>query len=226
MSLISTADPAAGTSSSRSVSAFVALAKSGASGTFDEVYQVEGPNRGTIEIAQLVPQRPFNAGSGRWSFVYQTQTGISSQWIEEGSTSWDCWHFAGVTAWTCSGPGHFELSNGFIGSVEPYIPGLVLGEVTQLQQAGQLKPDPVKSIAFYGSKSTAFGRLRCLRVEATGVGTVTICLDHRGVLVTQRGGSRWRSITLLRYRSGVPNSAFVLKGKSTSSGQNFAAVPS
>jgi hypothetical protein len=223
--LISASVPAGATVRPPSTSSFVALAKVGASGKFDEVYQVEGPSRGTIEVSQVAPQQAFNAGSGRWSFVFRSATGISTQWIEMGSSSWDCWHKPGVTKWACSGPGHFQLSNGFILSVEPYIPGLILGEMTQLQQSSKIKPDPVKNIAFYSSKSSRFGPLRCVRVNAMGYGRVTSCLDRHGVLVTQQGGSYWSKITLLNYRSGVPGSAFRLKGMSTSSGSNFAVPP-
>ena len=222
---ISTAEPTAGAAPSRSVSTFVSLARAGASGRFDELYRVEGPGNGIVEIAQEAPQRSFNAGSGRWSFVYKTQAGISSQWIQKGSASWDCWHGAGVTSWTCSGPGRFHQSNGFFLSVEPYIPGLVLGQVTNLIQAGQVKPDPVKSIAFFDSKSAGFGPLRCVKVDAIALGSVTSCLDRQGVLVALQGDSYWTKITLLKYRSGVPTSAFRLKGVSTSSGRNFTTVP-
>ncbi|HEX3794333.1 MAG TPA: hypothetical protein VHV57_07520 [Acidimicrobiales bacterium] len=217
---------AAGSATPRSIAHFVSLATAGASGRFDEVYHVEGPSQGTIEIAQIVPERGFNAGSGKWSFLYLTKSGISSQWIQMGSKSWDCWHKAEVTTWTCSGPGRFHESNGFIQSVEPFLPGLVIGEVTDLNQASQAKPDPVKHIKFFGTESASFGPLRCVKVDATGFGLVTSCLDHRGVLVTQEGGSYWTKISLLKYGSRVPDGAFELKGVSTSSGQTFSGIPS
>jgi hypothetical protein len=223
--LISATAAAGGAARPQSTPSFVALAKVGASGKFDEAYQVEGPGNGIVEIAQEELQQPFNAGTGQWSFVYQTPTGTSSQWIEKGSSSWDCWHQSGVTTWTCSGPGHFQQSNGFILSVEPYIPGLVLDEMSQLQQSSKIKPDPVKSIGFYSSKSTRFGPLRCERVDAMGYGRVTSCLDRHGVLVTQQGGSYWSKITLLKYRSGIPGSAFRLMGANTSPGSSFVVPP-
>ncbi|MGO8862441.1 MAG: hypothetical protein ACLQRH_17010 [Acidimicrobiales bacterium] len=53
------------------------------------------------------------------------------------------------------------------------------------------------------------------------VDETTSCLDHAGVMVSQQGGSYWTTITLVRYGSTVPSSAFILKGKSTSSGRKF-----
>jgi hypothetical protein len=87
--------------------------------------------------------------------VYQAQAGISSQWIEKGSMSWDCWRTADVATWTCSGPGHFEDANGFGLSIEPYIPGVVLGEVEELQQALKIKPSPVKGTSLFGLSRTS-----------------------------------------------------------------------
>jgi hypothetical protein len=98
--------------------------------------------------------------------------------------------------------------------------------MANLQHATQVKPDPVRSIAFFGSKSATFGPLRCVKVEAIGIGTAKACLDQRGVLVTEKGSSDWPEITLLKYRSGVNDSAFRLNGTSTSFGHNFAATPS
>jgi hypothetical protein len=221
--------PAVGATSHESVSTFIAMEKAGVAGSFDEVYQVAvGPSTGTVEVAQEAARgvRPFVTGPGRWSFVFQAQTGISSQWIEKGSTAWDCWHFSGVTTWTCSGPGQFQESNGFALSVEPYIPGLVLTQAQQLQDGLKMRPSPVKQISFFESNSARFGPLRCLKVDALGLSSpFSSCFDHRGILVTEHGDSFWSSTTLLRYRSVVPKSPFQLKGKSESSGHGFVTVP-
>ncbi len=211
-------------------SSFIALTESAISGSFEEIYSVAGPPRsGTVEVAQDAARgvRPFITGPGMWSFVYQTKSGISSQWIEKGPTVWDCWHFSGVTTWTCSGPGSFRAANGVIESVAPYIPGLVLTELQQLQEGLKAKPPLVKHVSFFDSKSAHFGPLRCLRANAVSVGTVSACFDRHGILVTQHGDLPfWTSITLLRFRSAVPHSAFQLLGPSRSSGSSFTAAPS
>lgn len=221
--------PSASAASNGSLSTLGDLALAGVSGSFDEVYQVVGPGgSGTVEVAQKASpgHRPFVTGSGEWSFVYQTNLGISSQWIEKGSMSWDCWHPANVASWKCSGPGHFEDTNGFFLAIEPYIPGMVLDDVEELQQALKTKPSPVKGISLFGSNSTSFGPLRCVKVAAVGLGSpISSCFDGHGILVTQQGGSYLTTITLARYRSTVPRSAFQLKGTSKSSGRNFQTVP-
>lgn len=219
----------AGALTGASTSKLASLAKAGVSGSFHEVYRVVGPVNGTVEVTRQAARgrRPYVTGPGKWSFVFRASTGISSQWIEEGSRAWDCWHFSGVVQWTCSGPGTYETANGFILSVEPYIPGVVLTEVEALQEALKTKPTPVKHLSLFGSTSAHFGPLQCLKVEAVGIGNITWCFDRHGVLVTQRGGSSsyWTSVTLLEYQSAVPHSAFQLLGPSTSSGPNFTTVP-
>jgi hypothetical protein len=205
------------------------LALAGVSGSFDEVYQVVGAGgSGTVEVAQKARpgHRPFVTGSGEWSFVYQTHTGFSFQWIEKGSESWNCWRRTDAATWTCSGPGHFEASNGFFLAIQPYIPGVVLDDVEELQQALKTKPSPVKGISLFGSNSTSFGPLRCVKVAAVGLGLpISSCFDVHGILVTQQGGSYWTTVTLARYGSTVLRSAFQLKGTSKSSGRNFELGP-
>jgi hypothetical protein len=225
MSVATTPDAAA--SSSGSVSAFIALAKVGASGTFDEEYQLSGPNGGTVEVAQEAARggHPYITGSGQWSFVFLASSGTSWQWIEKGYSAWDCWHFSGVTTWTCSGPGTFRYVNGFLGSIAPYVPGIVQDEVGQLQEALSTKPPLVHHVIAYTAKSTRFGSLRCVRATAPGYGTVHACVDRHGVLVSQQGGSMWNDIALVRRTSVVRNSSFTSLGASTSSGANFSPVP-
>lgn len=212
---------AASPPSHETINAFVALARLGVSGTFSAVYAVSqgslaGSLAGTVEVAQEASprQRPFTTGPGKWSFLYQSSAGYTLQWIERGPRAWDCRRAAGVTAWTCSGPGQFQPSNGFFLAVTPFIPGVVLGDINEL--TGGLKAHGVKGIQFFASMSARFGSLQCMKVDGT-----SSCLDHAGVLVSQQGGSYWTTITLLRRSSAVPSSAFVLNGKSTSSGRKF-----
>ena len=154
------------------------------------------------------------------------QSGISSQWIEKGSMSWDCVRRPEETTWSCSGPGHYEEAKGFFLSTEPYIPGVVLSETNEPQRALKTKPSPVKGTSVFESTSATFGPLRCVRVdESTQGSSISTCFDRRGILVTQQGGSCWTAITLVRYRSTVPHSAFQLKGTSRSSGRNFSLPP-
>jgi hypothetical protein len=116
--------------------------------------------------------------------------------------------------WTCSGPGSFEPSNGFFLSIIPYIPGVVLDDISAVTDG--LKMHQVKDVRFLTSTSSRFGPLQCMKAYGT-----TSCLDHAGVLVSQRGGSYWTTVTLLQRRASVPASAFTLEGASTSSGRNF-----
>lgn len=208
-----------------SVASFVALAKHALAGTFTETYRLTGPgpSSGTSELFQQAPSGafPFPTGHAKWSFLFQSQTGISSQWIEEGSTAWDCWRASTTTTWTCSGPGRFEESNGFFLSIEPYIPGDVIGDINELELGLKEKAPQIKNLTISDSISSRFGPLRCLAVDG-----IVSCFDRSGVLVSQRGGPYWSSITLIRRSSSVPRRAFNLVGMSTSSGEHFTVVPS
>lgn len=214
---------AASQQSQSSVSTFMASARHGLTGTYTEVYRVTGPNGGTVSVFQQAHsgEFPFTTGPGRWSFLFQAQSGISSQWIEHGSTSWDCWRPATDTTWSCSGPGHFEETNGFFQSVEPYIPGVMMGELNQLQTGIKERAPEVKNLVISESSSPQFGPLRCLTADGT-----TACIDRTGVLVNQHGSGYWSSIMLVRRSPLVPATAFNLVSKSTSDGKNFTAVPS
>lgn len=206
-----------------SVSAFVALAKHGLSGTYTEVYRVTGPSAGTVHVYQQARSGtfPFTTGPGTWSFLFLAQTGFSSQWIERGTKAWDCWRPATGTTWTCSGPGHFEEVNGFAQAVEPYIPGVMMGEINALETGLKEKVPETKNLVISESTSPQFGPLRCLTADGT-----TACIDRSGVLVNQYGGSAyWSSITLVRRSPLVPARAFKTLGKSTSEGKKFTTVP-
>ena len=219
LSLVPSWDASGATLSSppQSVDSFLALAARGISGTFSEVYQVtQGPLSGTVDLAQKGPpgQLPLTKGPVRWSFVYQSKAGFSRQWIERGSRAWDCVRPKGVTRWTCSGPGQFEGSNGFLISITPYIPGVVLDDIGEVRD-GQ-ETHLARGVRFSTSTSSRFGLLQCMEVSGS-----TACLDRAGVLVSQQGGSYWTTVTLLQRSASVPASAFTLRGRSTSSGHKF-----
>jgi len=198
-----------------SVRSFISLAKRGVSGSFFAVYRLSAQvNAGTVTVAQKAQagHSPFVTRAGVWSFVLQNDAGYSSQWIERGSQAWDCWHAPGEGQWTCTGPGQFRYVNGYLMAISPYVPGEVLGDINQLEGALKSTLAPyraaVKNLAFYGSHSVHFGPLRCIRVT-----NITTCLDRSGVLVNEEQSGT--GVTLLRYSSKVPNSAFTLMGTST-----------
>lgn len=64
-------------------------AKHGLTGTYTEVYSVAGAANGTVQDFQQAPAGvfPFPTEHGKWSFLFQAQTGFSSQWVEKGSTA-------------------------------------------------------------------------------------------------------------------------------------------
>jgi hypothetical protein len=211
----------------KSLKSWLVLATRGVSGSFSEVYQVSGVEEGgTVHVAQRAPpgHPPFVTGAGSWSFQYQNHAGYSSQWVESGETTSDCWRPPGATQWTCSGPGQFRYVNGYLMAVSPYVPGDVLGAINQLKGALTSKLPQIEKIVakrtLFASTSHRFGPLRCLNVAGN-----TTCLDRLGVVVSSSGGKVFGSaVTLLRYSSSAPKSAFSLKGTLPPSGLPFVAL--
>ncbi len=208
--------------------AFVAQAQRGISGTFSATYRLsQGPaTTGTVVLSQEAPARRqvLTGSRGTWAFRFSDTAGYDSQWIERGSTAWDCWRGPGATAWTCSGPGQFHTVNGYLLAIEPYVPGDIEGDISALSSAlTKSAPAVVKRIVrqaqLFDSTSAAFGALRCLSIDGT-----TTCLDRSGVVVSRTGGSFWTSITLVDHSSRVSKSAFVPMAPSSSSGKNFAVL--
>lgn len=223
--------PAEGTRAPNAgVTSFLSLAKRGLSGSFSEVYRISHQeSAGTVDVAQQAsPGRiPFVTGPGTWSFLFQNQAGYSSQWIEKGPMSSDCWRPPGSTEWTCSGPGQFRYVNGYLLAIAPYVPGQFLGDLNQLEGAltGSKMPGiekimkkAIEGITFSRSDSPRFGPLECMKVT-----DLTTCLDRSGVVVSQRY-ENGASITLLSHSSVVPRSAFTLKGETA--GGTFVALHS
>lgn len=208
--------------------AFVSMGQRGISGTFSETYRlVQGlVTTGTVVISQEAPARGqvLAGGSGTWAFRFSDTAGYASQWIERGSTAWDCWRGPSASRWTCSGPGQFHTVNGYLLAIQPYVPGDIEGDISALASAlTKSAPVVVKKIVrqaqLFDSTSATFGALRCLSVDGT-----TTCLDRSGVVVSQTGGSFWTSITLVHRSSRVPKSAFVPMAPSSSLGKNFAVL--
>ncbi len=223
--------PAEGTRApTASVTSFLSLARQGLSGSFSEVYRISHQEgAGTVDVAQEAsPGRiPFVTEPGTWSFLFQNQAGYSSQWIERGPTSWDCWRPPGGTEWTCSGPGPFRYVNGYLLAIAPYVPGQFLGDMNELEGAltGSKMPGiekimkkVIEEITFSRSVSPRFGPLQCMKVT-----DITTCLDRSGVMVSQRY-ENGATTTLLSHSSAVPRSAFTLKGET--SGGTFVALHS
>lgn len=207
---------AAASNSKASLASFLTQAKHGVSGTFYEIYDVSGPVSGTVKVAQQDPSGdlPSSTGRGRWSFLFEATSGDSAQWIEHGPRAWDCLRRPGSIEWTCSGPGTFQHSNGFALAITPYIPMMVLSQITAAD--ADLKPKELETARFNSIASAQFGVLECMTIVG-----LTSCLDRDGVLVSQHGGTYWTNISLELRSSSIPRSAFTLEGKSTSSGREF-----
>ena len=209
------------------VTQFIGQAEKGASGRIHAWYSVTaGPHAGVIEIAQQVAPHDLNPASGTWSFLFQSSQGISSQWIQKGSSSWDCWHFASVSTWHCTGPGTFVSSNGYAESVAPYIPLTASGQLSQLQVALTHR-GRVKQIATFAAESKQFGKLSCLKVMAITLSSPeTVCIDRDGLIVNIHNASGFfTNVTLLRTSKSIPPAAFVPVGP-IAPGSQFSPVPS
>lgn len=189
---------------------FIQLARQGTTRSFAGVYQVTGAHSGVIEVDQKQPPRASNPGSGIWSFVYRANQGISSQWVQKGSSSYDCWQSVGDTTWTCSGPGSYQQVNGFILATEPFIPSGLAGQLNQLQEARGHK-GWVKSLSIFKSHSKQFGALSCLRVVAVTLGSpAQICIDHKGTMVNETNwpGGYFSNVRLEYEGTSIPSAAF------------------
>lgn len=193
-----------------SAQGFIRLAEKGATRTFAGLYQVTGAHTGMIEVDQKQHPQAFDPGSGTWSFVYRSTQGISSQWIQKGSLSYDCWQPAGDATWTCSGPGSYRQVNGFILATEPFLPSGVVGQLRQLDEA-QGHKGWIKSLSITQTHSTQFGGLSCMKVMALTMSSpATICIDHEGTLVSERNwpGGYFSNVSLEQHDTSIPSAAF------------------
>lgn len=122
-----------------------------------------------------------------------------------------------------AGPGSFNDVNGYLMAIEPYVPGQLIGEASELEGAFHYQTQPLErtahmilaAITFSGAGSALFGPLRCMKASS-----YTTCLDAAGVMVSQRSGPE--TITLLRHSAAVPAAAFKLEG--AVSGGPFVAL--
>lgn len=227
-----------------SVGQFIHRAEQGLKGSFVEWYRIttDGPHLppgpdGTIEVAQRRPPEGFKgcsgslcAGSGVWSYVFRPSSASSwsSQWIEKGTSSWDCWEGPGEAAWTCTGPGTFAGSNGFLQSIAPYVSSEVRWQLGLIRQAMAHK-GVIRRLSTFRSHSARFGPLDCLTVKGRWEGlATTMCIDRDGQVVSQQGagGYFWESdITLLGFSRSVPSGAFTPLG-TVPPGSGFVTIPS
>ena len=216
---------------------FLALAKSGSDGTFEAIYHVSGgpSGSGTVVVAQRAAVRstawPDRAGSA-WSYRFIATNGAGAQWIEQGTTARDCWRKTGATAWTCSGPGSYEASNGFDIATLAFIPGTVLQEIRDVVDDSGLPYGDRQRIRTYSMTNRVFGMLSCLHVTGSGVvptGPTTFCLDSRGVLVSVKGTAGglldWPTVKLLSRSTTAPASDFVPLAKSSTPHGRFELPP-
>ncbi len=209
------------------IARFVQRADKGAMRSFTAWYQITGTRTGIVEVAQRKPPPSLNPGSGTWSYVFEAQSGFSSQWVQRGLSSWDCWRAFGIPAWSCSGPGTYHGSIGYALSVEPFIPLDIRSQGWLFLEARQ-PGNEVEHVSTFPSHSSHFGDLDCLKVAAKFLGSpVTMCIDRNGVLVSEHGwpDDYFSGVELLRYSPSVRPSAFQLKGTSNSSGTSFQMIP-
>ena len=193
-----------------SVPRFIELGEGGTNGRFAASYDVAGAHSGAIEVVQKQAPLALNPGSGTWSFVYRADQGFSSQWIQKGASSYDCWQATSDTTWSCTGPGTYRQVNGFILATTPFIPMGVAGQLSLLHEALRHK-GWVKSLSVFMSHSKEFGALNCLKVMALSLGApATICIDHSGTMVREKNwpGGYFSNVTLVRYATKLPSDAF------------------
>jgi hypothetical protein len=216
---------------------FLAKARGGEEGTFQARYRISsGPNPrnawimgmgpGTVMVAQRAA-----AGSsivvgrtGTWSYLYRGTHG-PEQWIERGSTVWDCASYG--KGLECSGPGTFFPSNGFFLAVQPFVPASAIEDIAGTVGAAGSAPKSGSGVRFFSEPDRAFGTLSCMTTPVPI--SQTFCLDSRGVLVSYLNpvdveGMRWMKVSLVSWSPAVPGSDFRLLAKSHSSGR-FLELP-
>ena len=192
-------------------SGFIRSATAAAERTFAATYRVTGSHRGVVRVAQKVHPDPSDPGSGTWSFVFRSTSGISSQWIQQGSSSSDCWRpTADGAPWSCTGPGTYHQVSGFLLSTAPFVPSGVVSQLALLQEAfghdGWVQHAEVSK-----RHSRHFGELRCLEVRAISLGApVTMCIDRHGTMVRESDwpGGYFTDVSLVRRSATLPQGAF------------------
>jgi hypothetical protein len=204
---------------------FLALAERGLEGTYRLTYRVDGKggDGGLTGSGSLIVAQRARAGTtawpdlaGTWSFSLTESPNSAFQWIEEGGTAEDCWHWPRHLAMICTGPAPYEASNGFILATLPFVPGTaVVGVRSSIDS--EIGPRPRLTV-FSENGSAVTGPLTCLRVdEADGA---TTCITRSGIVASVSPdlhiGLLWSSVQLVREQPAPLPSDFVPWGKLTS----------
>jgi hypothetical protein len=213
---------------------FVAWARNGATGTFSATYRVDassaGPG-GTLVVAQKRSRGSlaWPTGRGWWSFVFRSSNGRVDQWIEHGTTAWDCFRFSSDKALACYGPAAYGYANGWIDSVLPYLPSAAAQSIANAVKVAEASPTQLAELSLSMREGPPYGHLRCLRISAKLGGPETWCLDYEGFFVSQTGvywvpgfGS---NASLVRMGPTIPASAFKLLGPSKTKHGEFVTLP-
>jgi hypothetical protein len=214
---------------------FVAWARNGVTGTFSATYRVDassaGPG-GTLVVAQKRSRGSLSwpTGRGWWSFVFRSSNGRVDQWIEHGTTAWDCFRFSSDKALACYGPAPNGYGNGWIDSMMPYLPGAAAQSIANAVKVAEASPTQLAELSLSIREGPPYGHLRCLRISAKAGGPKTWCLDYEGFFVSQTGmyggvpgfGS---NASLVRMGPTIPASAFKLLGPSKSKRGEFVTLP-
>jgi hypothetical protein len=213
---------------------FVAWARNGATGTFSATYRVDassaGPG-GTLVVSQKRSggSLAWPTGRGWWSFVFRSSNGRVDQWIEHGTTAWDCFRFSSHEALACYGPAPYGYANGWIDSVMAYLPSAAAQSIANAVKDAEASPAQLAELSLSTREGPPYGHLRCLRISAKAGGPETWCLDYEGFFVSQTGVNGVPAVgsnsSLVRMGPTIPASAFKLLGPSKTKHGEFVTLP-
>jgi hypothetical protein len=207
-------------SASPGVERFLALEERGLRGSFELSYHVNGypgghglSGDGTLVVAQRATPgtSAWPTGPGEWSFHLTQVPDAVFQWVEFGNKAEDCWAWPRHPTMTCTGPGTYSASNGFILSTLAFIPGSVFVDLkADVGGVDGQRGEPASVFRAEGSAIT--GPLLCLRTDVTD--SWTVCLTNDGVVASVapfvKIGISFGSLVLAASPSIPPASAFVL----------------
>jgi hypothetical protein len=202
----------------------LALAEKGLEGTFRLTYLVNGKggDGGLTGSGSLVVAQRARAGTtawpdlaGTWSFSLIESSNSAFQWIEEGGTAEDCWHWPRHPAMVCTGPATYQRSIGFVLATLPFVPGAAF-EGVRSSLDSEVGPHPRLTV-FPETGSALTGPLVCLRVDETG--GATTCITRSGIVASVSPdlhiGLLWSSVELVHEQAAPPQTDFVPWGKLT-----------
>ena len=225
---------ATNTTQQQQLNQFVARARDGASGTFSATYRVEastaGPG-GILVVSQKTSRASlaWSTGRGWWSFVFRSAKGRLDQWIEHGTTAWDCFRFSSDQALSCYGPAPFGYANAWIDSVSAYLPGAAAESIANAVKNAEASLTQLAQLSLSTREGPPYGHLRCLRISEKMGGPETWCLDYAGFFVSQTGVNAIPAFggnaSLVRMGPTVPALAFKLLGPNMTRHGEFVTLP-